>query len=260
MAAGGRALRARSRGGAADPRQPGVIADAVRRLALAGIVRIEVAAGDTIYLVPDEKRPVLDYHRNAVIHRFIAPALLAAAMGLDGGEVPLLVVRQRALWLSRLLKLEFMYRVGTAPDEAFQQNLAFLVAVGALVREGDRLRPGPEPDLLAFLAEFPRAYLEAYQLAAATALSVLSPPDGTPAATPDRRALVREALERGRAAFLSGQIQLRESLSKATLENAVEWLVTQGTMIEDEGKLRLVEPDGRSLRAIVDGITPHSRA
>ncbi|HSD21001.1 MAG TPA: 1-acyl-sn-glycerol-3-phosphate acyltransferase [Anaeromyxobacter sp.] len=244
----------------ADPRQPGVIADAVRRLALGGIVKIEVAAGDTIYLVPDEKRPILDYHRNAVIHRFVAPALIAAAVDQGAAEVPLLVVRQRALWLSRLLKLEFMYRVGTAPDEAFQQNLAFLVAIGALVREADRVRPGPQPDLLAFLAEFPRAYLEAYRLAATTALSVLSPPEGAPAAATDRRALVREALERGRAAFLSGQIQLRESLSKATLENAVEWLVTQGTIIEDEGKLRLVEPDGRSLRAIVDGITPHSRA
>ena len=33
-----------------------------------------------------------------------------------------------------------------------------------------------------------------------------------------------------------------------------------GDLIEDEGKLRLAEPDGRSLHAIVDGITPHSRA
>jgi glycerol-3-phosphate O-acyltransferase len=133
--------------------------------------------------------------------------------------------------------------------------------VGALVREGDRLRPGPEPDLLAFLAELVRAYLEAYHLAASTALSLLSPPDGgAPAPPPDRRALVRETLEHGRAAFLSGQLQLRESLSKATLENAVEWMVTQNILIEDGGRLRLPEPDGRSLRAIVDGITPHSAA
>ncbi|WP_242345133.1 1-acyl-sn-glycerol-3-phosphate acyltransferase [Anaeromyxobacter terrae] len=262
MAAEGGARFGRDLAGApSDPRQPGPIADAVRRLALGGTVRVEVAAGDTIYLVPDEKRPVLDYHRNAVIHRFVAPALVAAALRADGGEVPLLVLRQRALWLSRLFKLEFMYRGGTAPEEILQQNLAFLVRIGAATRDGDRVRPGPEPDLLAFLAELLRAYLEAYRLAATTALSVLSPEAGGPApAATDRRALVREALERGRAAFLSGEIQLRESLSKATLENAFEWLATQGVIAEDGGKLRLADADGASLRAIVDGITRHSAA
>jgi glycerol-3-phosphate O-acyltransferase len=243
----------------ADPRQPGAIADAVRRLALAGLVRIEVAAGDTIYLVPDEKRPVLDYHRNAVIHRFVGPALVAAAIG-PGGEVPILVARKRALWLSRLLKLEFMYEAGTAPDEAFQQNLAFLAGIGAVIREGDHLGPGANPDLLAFLSDFVRAYFEAYRLAATTALSVLTPADSTSAPAPDRRALVREALERGRAAFLSGQIHAREALSKATLENALEWLVTQGIIVEDDGKLRLPDAGGGPLRAIVDGLTPHTAA
>ncbi len=243
----------------ADPRHPGAIADAVRRLALAGLVRIEVAAGDTIYLVPDDKRPVLDYHRNAVIHRFVAPALVAAAIP-TGGEVPILVARRRALWLSRLLKLEFMYQAGTAPDEAFQQNLAFLAGIGAVIRDGDHLTPGPNQDLLAFLADFLRAYLEAYRLAATTALSALSPAGGTSVLAPDRRALVREALERGRAAFLSGQIHARESLSKATLENAFEWLVTQGIIAETDGKLRLTGDDDAPLRAIVDGLTPHTAA
>jgi glycerol-3-phosphate O-acyltransferase len=243
----------------ADPRQPGAVADAVRGLALAGTVRIEVAAGDTIYLVPDEKRPGLDYHRNAVIHRFVEPAILAAAVqGGDAAGEPLLVVRNRALWLSRLFKLEFMYRVGAAPDEVVQQNLAFLVRIGAVVHEDDRVRPGAAPDLLHFLAELLSAYLEAYHLAATTALATLTPSDGGPAAATDRRALVREALERGRAAFLSGQIQLRESLSKATLENAFDWLMTQGIIVESEGKVRLAEPDGASLRVIVDGITRHS--
>ncbi|WP_242339393.1 MULTISPECIES: 1-acyl-sn-glycerol-3-phosphate acyltransferase [Anaeromyxobacter] len=261
MAAEGGARFGRDLAGApSDPRQPGAIADAVRRLALGGTVRIEVAAGDTIYLVPDEKRPVLDYHRNAVIHRFVAPAVVAAALRAEGGEAPLLVLRQRALWLSRLFKLEFMYQVGSAPEEILQQNLAFLARVGAVTRDGDRVRPGSEPELLAFLAELLRAYLEAYRLAAATALSVLSPAAGAPAAAPDRRALVREALERGRAAFLSGEIQLRESLSKATLENAIEWLATQGVIAEEAGKLRLADADGASLRAIVDGITRHTAA
>jgi glycerol-3-phosphate O-acyltransferase len=258
IAAEGGARFARDLAGApSDPRQPGPIADAVRRLARGGLVRVEVAAGDTIYQVVDEKRPLLDYQRNAVIHRYVAPALVAAAVRAGGAAgAPEAEVRRRAKWLSRLFKLEFMYRVGATFDEIFDENVAFLVRVGAVARDGDALRPGREADLLAFIGELMRAYLEAYRLAAATAAALLGP-EGSRQAV-DRRALVRESLERGRGAFLSGQIALRESLSKATLDNAVEWLIAQGLLAEEGGKLRLPrEGDVAELRGIMDGIAPH---
>ena len=169
-------------------------------------------------------------------------------------------MRRRALWLSRLLKLEFTYRVGATPDEIFFQNLAFLERIGAVaVREG-MVRPGPDPDVLHFLAEFMRAYLEAYRLTAETALETLAPERRGAALGLDRKALVKEALERGRAAFLSGRLALRESLSKATIENAAEWLVTQGIIAEQGGRLSFADGTGAELRAIVDEITPQFAA
>ena len=79
IAAEGGARLARGLAGApSDPLAPGPIAHAVRQLEAGGLVRSAVAAGDTIFQVPDEKRPVLDYHRNAVIHRYVPPALVAA--------------------------------------------------------------------------------------------------------------------------------------------------------------------------------------
>jgi len=253
MAAEGGARFARGLAGApSDPLARGPIADAVRRLEAGGLVRVAVAAGDTIYQVPDEKRPVLDYHRNAVIHRYVAPALVAAAARAAGPDAPLDEVRERALWLSRLLKLEFIYRVGATFDDIFDQNVAFLVRVRALARDGDGLRPGGDAPTLAFIAELMRPYLEAYRLAAAAALELLA--DDRAGAQPDRRELLRETMERGRAAFLAGGVMLRESVSKATLENAIEWLVTQGHVAEDGGKLALRDRD--ALRAIVDGIAP----
>lgn len=259
IAAEGGARFARDLAGAAsDPRQAGPIADAMRRLERGGLVRAESAAGEVIYQVVDEKRPVLDYHRNAVIHRYVAPALVAAAVRSAGpAGVALPEARERAKWLSRLFKLEFMYRVGATFDDIFDQNVAFLVRVGAVSREPGLLRPGPEPETLAFLCAFMRPYMEAYRLAAATALALLGPgPARGP--SPDRRAFVREALERGRAAFLSGEILHRESLSKATLENAVEWLVGQRILAEESGKLKLTPgTDGTELRQIMDGIAPH---
>jgi glycerol-3-phosphate O-acyltransferase len=253
IAAEGGARFARGLGGApSDPRVPGPVADAIRRLEAGGVIRSAVAAGETIYQVPEEKRPVLDYHRNAVIHRFVAPALVAAAVRAEGTDAPAERVRARALALSRLLKLEFMYRVGATFDEIFEQNVAFLVRVGALAREGDRVRPGAEAATLTFLSELMRPYLEAYRLAAATALELLS--GGRTDAPLDRRALVKQALEQGRAAFLAGAVALRESLSKATLENAVEWMIAQGLLAEQDGRLTLRDRD--ALRDLVDRMSP----
>ena len=96
-----------------------------------------------------------------------------------------------------------------------------------------------------------RAYLEAYRLTAETVLALLSARGGAT----DRRAAVKEALERGRAAFLSGGIALRESLSKAHVENALEWLAAQGVVAESAGRLS-VRDGGAGLRRIVDGIAP----
>ena len=126
------------------------------------------------------------------------------------------------------------------------------LTLGALARDGDRLRPGAEGGTLAFLAELMRPYLEAYRLAAATALGLLS--EGRPGAPEDRRALVRQALEQGRAAFLAGGVALREAVSKATLENAVEWMIAQGLLAEHDGRLTLHGRD--ALRGIVDGMGP----
>jgi glycerol-3-phosphate O-acyltransferase len=253
IAAEGGARFARDLAGApSDPRQPGPIADAVRRLAAGGLVEVEIAAGETIYLVVNEKRPVLDYHRNAVIHRYVAPALLAAAIRAGGGETSRGAARETALWLSRVLKLEFVYRVGVDFDEIFAQNVAFLARVGAITADGDSLRPGPEGDALGFLAEFARAYLEAYRLAAETLLAARDAVRHR-AGGYDRRALVRDALERGRAEFLSGRIALRESLSKATLENAAEWFVGQGLVVESDGQLS-TPADGTAVREIIDRI------
>jgi glycerol-3-phosphate O-acyltransferase len=255
IAADGGARFARGLAGApSDPTNPGPIANAVRRLETDGLVRVERAAGERIFQVVDDKRPVLDFQRNAVIHRYVAPALVCAAMRGEGGQATVADVRARALWLSRLLKLEFMYRVGATFEEIFDENLAFLGRVGALVQEGERLRPGRDAPTLEFLAELVRAHLEGYRLAAATALELLGGERAL--ASLDRRALVRETLERGREAFLTGAIALRESISKASFENAAEWMIAQGIVTEREGKLGLRDGGVGELRTIVERITP----
>ncbi|HEX8910308.1 MAG TPA: 1-acyl-sn-glycerol-3-phosphate acyltransferase, partial [Anaeromyxobacteraceae bacterium] len=209
----------------ADPRQPGPLAGAVARFEEEGLVRVERTGGETAYQAVEERRALLDYHKNAVLHRYVGLALVAAALRASGGDAPRAEVLERTQWLSRLFKLEFMYRVGARLEETFDRTVAALGALGALRVEGERLRAGPDRETLCFLADLLRPYLEAY-LVTAEVLAGRSP-GGGPA---DRRALVRAALEHGRAAYAAGRVALRESLSKATFENAAEWLEQQGAL------------------------------
>jgi glycerol-3-phosphate O-acyltransferase len=216
----------------ADPGRPGPVADALAKLEKDGLVHAERAAGRVIYLVPDEARPQLDYFRNNVLHRYISVSMIATALRASGGVAPAGVVRGRTRWLSRLLKLEFMYRPGTTFDSLFDEYAGLLSRLEVLAAEDGALRAGARRETLDFLADLIRPYLEGYGLAARTLLSAAQ--SGDPL---DRRTLVKAALELGRADFLAGRVLLRESLSKAMLENAFEWLSQQGAFA--------VDPDGR---------------
>jgi glycerol-3-phosphate O-acyltransferase len=215
-------------GASSDPRTDGPVAAAVASLAADGMVRIEEAAGETFYTVPDERRPQLDFHRNAVLHRYVAPSLVSAALRARGLDAPEAEVKEAARFLSRLLKLEFMYRPGATLDEVFAETVAFLERLGAISRAGDRLRAGRDRDALQFLGDLTRAYLESYRVAADALLALAR---AAPEATHDRRGLVKGFHERGRGAFLAGRIAQREALSRSTFENAVEWFVQQGALV-----------------------------
>jgi glycerol-3-phosphate O-acyltransferase len=241
VAADGAARFSRGLAGApSDPRRPGPIADALAALARDGLVRVEEAAGETIYQAVEERRAVLDYHKNAVIHRYVGLAIVAAAVRASGGGAPREEAKARARWLSRLFKLEFMYRVGADFDETFDSNAQFLCRLGVMEAQGGQLRPAQDREMLDFLAELIRPYAEAYLLTAEAVLAWDAALDAKAAGIAfDRKAFVKMALERGRASYATGGIALRESLSNVTLENAVEWLVQQGAIETAEGSPRL---------------------
>lgn len=221
-------------GASSDPRRPGVLADAMARLADEGLVSAEEAAGEVIYLVPDERRPLLDYHRNAVLHRFAALSIVSAALRSCRPAAASPDVRERARFLSRLLKLEFTYQVGPDRGRVFEDQVGALERLGAAARDGTSISGGKERDTLDFLADLTRPYIESYRVSA-EALAAAFPGDEPV----ERRSLLRLALDRGRAAFLAGRIAHREALSKATLENGLEWLVQQEALREEGGKLHL---------------------
>ena len=190
--------------------------------------------GGFSYTVPPQRRAELDFYRNNVIHHFIAYAIIAAALRALPAAVPAAGrVERDARWLSRLFKLEFIYRVGTRFEAIFSETHATMTHLG-LTGPGDEER-------VAFLAQMVRPLLDAYRAATAT----LGSWSGG-----DQRSFVASALERAREEAAAGRA-LPESVSKATLENAAAWLTAEGAFQPSpEGNDRLlVSPLWRAGRA-----------
>jgi len=78
-----------------------------------------------------------------------------------------------------------------------------------------------------------RDFTESYWLAAKT-LHLLK------AGPRDRKELIAEMLERGRAGFLEGQLQCAEAVSRPNLENALDLFVELGLLaVSDKTRLGL---------------------
>ena len=76
-------------------------------------------------------------------------------------------MKERTRWLSRLFKLEFMYRVGASFDDVFAETARPSWSGSARPRErASGSRVGAEPSTLDFLADLLRPYLEAYRFTA----------------------------------------------------------------------------------------------
>jgi hypothetical protein len=168
-------------------------------------------------------------------------AIIAAAHGARGapaGNPPTPHAQDPAVartleadtrWLSRLFKLEFMYRVGARFETIFAETRQAMVK---LEIDG---APGAGPSRAeSFLSQMVVPYADAYRVAALT-LTTFS--------GGDRRAFVRSALQKAGEEVATGRIE-PEAASKTTLENATAWLLAEGAF-ESPGDQDAVEGAGR---------------
>ena len=173
----------------------------------------------------------LDYHKNAILHFLVAPAILATAVRSFGGQrARRAEVLRRARELSRLLKHEFIFEPGRSLESTVEEMLQLLVRWGLVVRDGDDVVPVPTGVRMGqLLSDLLRPFLEAMWVAVDALELLLTAPMPT-------REWSRQALDRGRAAWLAGRVRRIESLSKATLENALAMLrereVVRGARLE----------------------------
>jgi glycerol-3-phosphate O-acyltransferase len=190
---------------------------------------------DEIYTVPEERRPRLAYYRNNAIHLFVADGQVALALAgaAQKGAVTLEVLRARTLRISRLLKLEFTYRVGEAFEAIFDATLAGLKSAGLIVDEaGGGLRAATGAAVkLELLAGQVTDFVESYYIAA-RGLDVL----GTPMSDKD---FLRRVHDLGEKMFYTGEVRRREACLRANYSNALAYFRERGVIIKRDDKLQL---------------------
>ncbi len=207
---------------------------------------------DEIYTVPEERRPRLAYYRNNAIHLYVAEGLVALALlgAAKHGLVSVDELRQRTLKLSRLLKLEFSYRVGETFEAIFDQTLAALKAAKlvAAATHGVHPAPGAVPEL-ALLAGQVTDFVESYFVAARGLETLTSP-------TSDKD-LVRRIHDLGEKMFFTGEVRRREACVRANYANAVAYFRERGLVVEKDKKLALAAgADARRTAAEIADLLP----
>ena len=200
---------------------------------------------EPVYTIPGDRRVALEYHKNAVLHFFVPSALVASALLALGGEASVEGLRVRVRELSRLFKLEFQYRADAEFDDIFEDTLGVMVQAGEIVlgdvasRDG---HTGGEPAVrraageggrrVAMYAEMVRTYFEAYGFALAQTETLTD-------ALVLKKDWNKQALARGQRAWFAGELDLRESVSRHKLENALQLFAERGIVKSEGDKVRL---------------------
>lgn len=179
----------------------------------------DTARVDRVYTVPEDRRMALEYHKNTVLHFFVASALVATSLAALGWDTTLAALRDRVRLLSRLFKLEFMYRADAEFEAIFSDALSRMIESDEVIWEADRVRrtSSEAGQRLSLYEGMLRTYVEAYRLALRAVVAL-----GAKKTT--KKEWVRSTLALGAKARASGEITLRESVVRPKLETALAML------------------------------------
>jgi glycerol-3-phosphate O-acyltransferase len=195
------------------------------------------AGPDAIYVLPPDARLSLDISKNIVVHFFVSRALIATALlASRGGSLAVAVLRERVQALSRLFKHEFMFRADATFDQIFEDELRAMAKDGEIERVGETVaaRGDGGREQLELYARILASFVEGYRVAARGLTSLLRGPLSL-------KDVTKRAMTIGERMFLAGEIERREAVTRATLENAYAAFVDQGYLQRKDGKLALPE-------------------
>jgi len=193
------------------------------------------------YVVLPARRLLLDVSKNIIVHFFVERALVASALlSAPQKREPTLWVRDRVQALSRLFKFEFRFRADRPFEKIFDETLAQMLGDGELVHDGGMLSIGPGRDgwsgldWLVLYSAVIRNFLEGYWVAARALTELVKVPLG-------EKELLKRTIAIGNRAFLAGELERSEAVSKSILANAFQAFVDHGFLTLRDNKLDLAD-------------------
>jgi glycerol-3-phosphate O-acyltransferase len=196
--------------------QPLAVREALRGYIRGHLVQESYDFEEPLFRVIEEKRPLLDYYKNASAHFFVSLGVLSSLLtGAPEGRLSRLEAQDGFVFLRELLQYEFTFSRRQPVSSHMDRLLDYLTRRGLMRVEGDTLLVPVEKraDLESFASPI-RNFLESYGI-----LWKTLPHLGT------RRWEMKELLkflqDRGRILYLREEIARPESVNKFTLQNAL---------------------------------------
>lgn len=190
----------------------------------------------------------LSFYRNMVIHLFVSPALVAAALwshvrgkrAEEEQSLSLGVMRGKVLFLSKLFRGEFIYATAGLVEN-LEDTIKTLETDNVLsVHRGEdhseahveltQLEHERNMENFSFYCFLIWPYLETYWLGALSLL-MLTPPSGKTPAWIDSKALLTYAQLLGKTLFAQGDLSYFEAVNKETLKNALARFEEEGILV-----------------------------
>lgn len=193
---------------------------------------IKSDAGDRqdrmLYYVNEDKRLNLCYYKNAMVHHFQFPAMLAVAL-LREGPSSLAAIKKSYATIRNILRREFVYghlsgQSQKPESEEVEAALELLIKMGYVQRLEDKvilLQPGEEMGRV--LASLIASFLESYYLTFRVVRRMEDQP------VPEKE-IHRWALSMADRLFSTGEISRVESKNKLIFESALGYLEEEGVL------------------------------
>lgn len=193
------------------------------------------------YVVVPARRLLLDVSKNIIVHFYVERALVAAALlSAPHKAESTLWVRDRVQALSRLFKFEFRFRADRPFERIFDETLQLMLADGELVHEDGTLSIGlgrdgwSGLDWLVLYSAVLRNFLEGYWVAARSLNELVKAPLA-------EKELLKRGIALGNRAFLAGELERSEAVSKSILANAFQAFIDHGFLAMRDNKLDLTD-------------------
>jgi glycerol-3-phosphate O-acyltransferase len=219
------------------------IAEAVDIFLREQVISIDNAGKDStgrrevIYTLPGEKRLLVDYYKNIIIHYFLPLSFLGMSILSRKEDVTFLKsIAEDYGYLKKLFRHEFIFDDERKDDDEVKETLDYLASRGHIVfeerREGSTIMVrGRGKDVLKAFAGLIQTYLESYWLVTRSTAFIEKQ-------AREEKEWLKEIRRMGLKFYQDGEIRRYESLSQQNFQGAIRFLT-------DAGLISLVEKEAR---------------